>query len=85
MTWRWYAALLLATALQGAEVSAARFSENPLITVLSSPSVGDNVNGPSIIRVPEASPLLDRDGDAGRGVDGRNLQGDRDSRAGLDR
>jgi hypothetical protein len=49
---RLYAAFLLALALQGAEVSAARFSENPLITVLSSPSVGDNLNGPSIIRVP---------------------------------
>jgi hypothetical protein len=49
---RLYAAFLLAIALQGADVSAVRFSENPLITVLSSPSVGDNVNGPSIIRVP---------------------------------
>ena len=47
-----FAAFLLATALQGADVSAARFSENPLITVSSSPSVGDNLNGPSIIRVP---------------------------------
>jgi hypothetical protein len=50
---RLYAAFLLAIALQGAEMSAARFSENPLITVLSSPSVGDNLNGPSIIRVPQ--------------------------------
>lgn len=47
-----YAVLLLAQALDGAEISAARFSENPLITVASSPSVGDNLNGPSIIRVP---------------------------------
>ena len=49
---RLFAAFLPAIVLQGAEVSAARFSENPLITVLSSPSVGDNLNGPSIIRVP---------------------------------
>ena len=46
------ATFLLASALHGAEVSAARFSENPLVTVSSSTSVGDNVNGPSIIRVP---------------------------------
>jgi hypothetical protein len=49
---RLYAAFLLASALQGAVISAARFLENPLITVASSPSVGDNLNGPSIIRVP---------------------------------
>ena len=49
---RLFAAFLPAIVLQSAEVSAARFSENPLITVLSSPSVGDNLNGPSIIRVP---------------------------------
>jgi hypothetical protein len=49
---RLYAAFLLASALQAAAISAARFSENPLITVSSSPSVGDNLNGPSIIRVP---------------------------------
>jgi len=49
---RLYASFLLAIDLQGIEVSAARFSENPLVTVSSSPSVGDNLNGPSIIRVP---------------------------------
>lgn len=49
---RVYAAFLLASTLQGAAISAVRFSENPLITVSSSPSVGDNVNGPSIIRIP---------------------------------
>ena len=31
---------------------AVRFRENPLVSVASSPSVGDNVNGPSIIRIP---------------------------------
>jgi hypothetical protein len=51
-SFRLYALFLPAIALQGAEVSAARFSENPLITVSSSPSVGDNLNGPSVIRVP---------------------------------
>jgi hypothetical protein len=31
---------------------AARVPQNPLLTVKSSPSLGDNVNGPSVIRVP---------------------------------
>ena len=35
-----------------AEVSATRFAENPLVTFRSDPSLGDNVNGPSIIKVP---------------------------------
>ena len=30
-----------------------RFSENPLITVDSSPTLGGNVNGPTVIRVPD--------------------------------
>ena len=34
------------------EVRASRLPQNPLITVDSSRSLGDNVNGPSIIRVP---------------------------------
>lgn len=32
---------------------AARFAQNPLITVGSAPSLGGNVNGPTVIRVPE--------------------------------
>ncbi|HEX6897546.1 MAG TPA: hypothetical protein VF146_19840 [Bryobacteraceae bacterium] len=32
--------------------SAVRFSQNPLISVSGSKSLGDNVNGPSVIRVP---------------------------------
>jgi len=35
------------------DVTAQRFAENPLITVDTSPSLGDNVNGPTIIRVPD--------------------------------
>ncbi|HWE51980.1 MAG TPA: hypothetical protein VG273_19465 [Bryobacteraceae bacterium] len=31
---------------------AVRFPENPLVSVTKSPSVGDNANGPSVIRVP---------------------------------
>lgn len=31
---------------------AARFPKNPLVSVSSSASLGDNVNGPSVIRVP---------------------------------
>ena len=34
------------------QVRATRLPQNPLITVDSSPSLGDNVNGPSIVRVP---------------------------------
>jgi hypothetical protein len=33
-------------------VRATRLAQNPLVTVRSSSSLGDNVNGPSVIRVP---------------------------------
>ena len=33
-------------------IRATRLPQNPLITVKSSPTLGDNVNGPTIIRVP---------------------------------
>lgn len=33
-----------------------RFSTNPLITPASSPTLGDNINGPSVIRVPDWLP-----------------------------
>lgn len=33
-------------------VTASRLPQNPLISVASSTSLGDNVNGPSIVRVP---------------------------------
>jgi hypothetical protein len=36
-----------------ATVTARRLPQNPLITLSSSASLGDNVNGPSIIRVPD--------------------------------
>ena len=36
-----------------ARVTARRLPQNPLVTITSSPSLGDNVNGPSIIRVPD--------------------------------
>jgi hypothetical protein len=39
-----------------ARVTAVRLTQNPLITVASSPSLGDNVNGPSIIRAPSWIP-----------------------------
>ena len=40
-------------------VTAVRLQQNPLLTVHASPSLGDNVNGPSIVRVPSwvAQPL----------------------------
>ncbi|HTA70063.1 MAG TPA: hypothetical protein VK776_17365 [Bryobacteraceae bacterium] len=47
------AAVALTAAGSGiAEDKAARFPENPLITVATSKSLGDNVNGPSVIQVP---------------------------------
>jgi hypothetical protein len=36
-----------------AQVTAARLNENPLITTRTSTSLGTNVNGPTVIRVPE--------------------------------
>jgi hypothetical protein len=38
------------------QVTAVRLAQNPLITVESSSSLGDNVNGPSIIRAPSWLP-----------------------------
>jgi hypothetical protein len=37
-------------------VTAVRLNQNPLITLATSPSLGDNINGPSIIRVPSWIP-----------------------------
>jgi hypothetical protein len=37
---------------RGSRVPAVRLRQNPLITVTTSPSLGDNVNGPTIVRVP---------------------------------
>jgi hypothetical protein len=34
-------------------VTARRLPQNPLVTITSSPSLGDNVNGPSVARVPD--------------------------------
>jgi hypothetical protein len=45
-------AQLPAQAQGRAPLEARRFSENPLITVSSSPTLGGNVNGPTVIRVP---------------------------------
>lgn len=38
-----------------AGIGAVRFNENPLITVNTAPSLGDNVNGPSIILAAEVT------------------------------
>lgn len=40
------------TAHAAAQVTATRLAQNPLITIATSASLGDNVNGPSVIRVP---------------------------------
>jgi hypothetical protein len=44
-------ALALVTLL-GVSVRAVRFPQNPIITPASSPTLGENINGPSLIRVP---------------------------------
>jgi hypothetical protein len=36
----------------GVQVRAARLDQNPLITLRSSATLGDNINGPTIVRVP---------------------------------
>ena len=43
----------LPACLWSADVVATRLAQNPLITVKSSSSLGNNVNGPAIIRVPQ--------------------------------
>lgn len=48
------AALVHVAAGHGAQpITAVRFERNPLITVKTSPSLGSNVNGPTVIRVPD--------------------------------
>jgi hypothetical protein len=54
---RWLCVVMLVglatpASLAAQEVRATRFTENPLITLSSSPTIGDNANGPTIIRVP---------------------------------
>ena len=47
------ASLLFGAAAWSNDVKATRLPQNPLITVGMSPSLGDDINGPSIIRVPD--------------------------------
>jgi hypothetical protein len=37
---------------RAADTTAVRFAENPLVSLRSDPSVGDSINGPSVIKVP---------------------------------
>ena len=43
---------LALVALLGVHVRAVRFPQNPIITPASSATLGENINGPSLIRVP---------------------------------
>jgi hypothetical protein len=43
---------ILFTTEAKAQVTAVRLASNPLVTVSSSPSLGGNVNGPTVMRVP---------------------------------
>jgi hypothetical protein len=47
---------LFAAISAAGDVSAVRFPENPLLTLKSSPTIGDNINGPSVIQVPDWVP-----------------------------
>lgn len=52
-----FAMLVLASLVPAADITAWRFAENPLISADASSSiVGDNTNGPSVIRVPDWVP-----------------------------
>ena len=44
---------LLGLAIAAASVTAVRLDVNPIVTPASSPSLGTNINGPSLIRVPD--------------------------------
>lgn len=44
---------LLGSTATAQGIKASRLAENPLVTVASSPTLGTNVNGPTVIRVPE--------------------------------
>lgn len=48
----WNLLVLALVALFGVHVRAIRFPQNPIITPVSGPTLGDNINGPSLIRVP---------------------------------
>jgi hypothetical protein len=45
--------VILTPTTQAQEVRATRLAQNPLVTVDTSPSLGGNVNGPTVIRVPD--------------------------------
>ena len=47
------AGVVLAVVPLSAQITVARLDENPLITTRTSKSLGSNVNGPTVIRVPE--------------------------------
>lgn len=50
MLWR---AFLLAVGIASTgQIAAVRFAQNPIVTPASSPTLGSNINGPSVIRVP---------------------------------
>jgi hypothetical protein len=48
--WNLLAVVLLK--LLDSPIQAVRFPENPVVTPASSPTLGENINGPSLIRVP---------------------------------
>jgi hypothetical protein len=45
--------LALCQAVEAQSIPVTRFPQNPLVTVDSSPTLGVNVNGPTVIRVPD--------------------------------
>ena len=45
--------ILCASCASAGRVTAERLSGNPIVTPASSPTLGENINGPSLIRVPD--------------------------------
>src|SRR5215469_15647929 len=52
-TWAVCALMLLTFSIAHGAVHAVRLRTNPILTPASSPTLGDNLNGPSLIRVPD--------------------------------
>jgi hypothetical protein len=50
---------LVIVALLGASDRAVRLPQNPIVTPASSPTIGDNIDGPSLIRIDAPTVLCD--------------------------
>src|SRR5712664_903616 len=48
----WHVVTFALVVVLGAPVRAVRLTQNPIVTPASSPTLGENINGPSLIVVP---------------------------------